>query len=126
VPIWSIKIVPSTSGIAGQPVAFVPDLPNASPGDPLNVLSGDLVSWNNTTNDVIQPWPTSGPDQNFTPQSDQQVGPSGSANYLADPIPANASSRPSWSAVASPVTANTIYYCAKAYPNVRGTIVITG
>ena len=121
-PVWSIKIVPSASQIAGQPVAFVPDLPGAQPGDPLKVLSGDLVSWNNTTNGVYQPWPT---DQNHVKLTDAQVGPRGSANYLSDPVQANASSRPTWTAAASPVTGKTIYYCAKDFPDVRGTIVIT-
>ena len=122
-PIWSIKIIPSNSGLADEPVAFQPDLPGANPGDPLKVFNNDLVSWNNTTDIVIQPWPT---DQNYHPLSDQQVGPSGSANYLADPVQAHVSSRPTWSATSSPVTNNTIYYCAKEYPKVHGTIVITG
>jgi hypothetical protein len=123
-PIWSIKIVPSTSQIADEPVAFVPDLPGAKPGDSLKVLAGDLVSWNNTTNNPLQPWPT---DQNFVKLTPAQVGPSGSPNYLADVIPANGSSRPSWTA--APLTVfpndNTIHYCCNEYPKVHGTIVIT-
>ena len=43
-PDWSIKI-------AGKPAVFTPDIedPDLKPGTPLNVVQGDLVSWNNAS-----------------------------------------------------------------------------
>ena len=43
---WSINI----TGSAGQ-VQFTPDIFNAQPGAPLQAQNGDIVSWNNQTND---------------------------------------------------------------------------
>jgi hypothetical protein len=125
-PVWSIKIIPSTSGIADEPVAFVPDLPGAKPGESLKVLSGDLVSWNNTTNDTHQPWPTDAQGNLLKEEPDGPVGERGTANYLSDPIPGNASSRPSWTVVQITSGQNTINYCSRKYPKVTGTIVISG
>ena len=122
-PVWSIKIVPSTTGLANEPAAFVPDLPGAEAGAPLKVLTGDLVTWNNTTDETYQPWPT---DAQGKLLGNPPVGQRGTANYLSDPIPGNASSRPSWSAVQIISGQNTIYYCIKDFPDVKGTIVITG
>jgi len=122
-PVWSIKIVATPSG---QPAAFQPDLPGAKPGDPLNVLSGDLVTWNNTTDETYQPWPTDSSGNLLQEEPNGPVGPRGSANYLSDPIPGNAASRPSWNVVQIISGQNTIYYCIKTLPQVRGTIEITG
>ena len=41
---WSINIVPSTTG-----VAFNPDVFGVAPGSALQAQNGDLVSWNNQT-----------------------------------------------------------------------------
>jgi plastocyanin len=43
-PDWSIKI-------EGKPAVFTPDIDNIKPGTPLQVVQGDLVSWNNETDD---------------------------------------------------------------------------
>jgi hypothetical protein len=119
-PDWSIKIVPAASQIAGAPDQFVPDVPGTKPGDPLKALATDVVTWNNTTNDDHWPWPT---DNNYNPLPDAQV-PRQSPFYLSDKIPAGQSSRPNWVAV-KPPTGNTVYYCCKLHPQMRGTIVIT-
>lgn len=117
-PDWSIKIVPSSSGGGA---AFVPDLQGAKQGDPLLAQQDDLVTWNNTTQDAHQPWPT---DSSYNPLPDSKVLPRGSANYLSDPIPPGESSRPSYD------TANlgTTYYCClihKTETSERGTIIVS-
>lgn len=53
-PDWSIKIVPPSQ--PGGPAEFQPDIEDADAGDPLEVEQGDLVSWNNTTDQAH--WPT--------------------------------------------------------------------
>jgi hypothetical protein len=118
-PVWSIKIIP---GAPGHPAQFVADVPTIPAGNPLLVFSGDLVSWNNTTGAVHQPWPT---DSNHVVLPAATVGAHGDPNYLSDPIPIHQSSTPSWSATPSPVTNKTIFYCCKLHPQERGKIVIT-
>jgi hypothetical protein len=117
--VWSIKIVPGAA--PGAPAQFVPQL---QPGGPQGLLaqSGDAVTWNNTTGQHHQPWPT---DQNFKPLTPEQVGPRGSANYLSDDIAPNHSSRPTWVVTPSPTTQNVIYYCSLHHPGARGRITIT-
>lgn len=119
-PDWSIKIISTSAG-----AAFVPDLQGANPGDPLQAQQDDLVTWNNTTGDSHQPWPT---DSSYDPLPAER----GSANYLSDEIPPGESSRPSYD-VAQPVTDPppdnwTVYYYCKLHPTVeteRGTIEAT-
>ena len=114
-PDWSIKIVSASSGGGA---AFQPDLQGYSQGDPLPAQQDDLVSWNNTTDDTHQPWPT---DSNYNPLSDADVLPRGSATYLSDPIPAGKSSRPSYDVAqpdGSPQTW-TIYYFCKLHPTIE-------
>jgi hypothetical protein len=43
-PDWSIKI-------AGKPAVFTPDIDGVKPGTPLQVVQGDIVSWNNESDD---------------------------------------------------------------------------
>jgi hypothetical protein len=122
-PDWSIKIINTPNG-----AAFVPDLFGAQPGSPVGSQPGsplaaqvdDLVTWNNTTDQPHWPWPT---DQNFKPLPDSQVSVQ-AGNYLSDQIPPNRSSRPSYD-VNMPATGNTIYYCCKLNPQMRGTITVT-
>jgi len=77
-PDWSIKIVSTDAG-----AAFVPGLQGAKPGDPLQAQQDDLVTWNNTTDETHQPWPT---DASDNPLPDSKVLPRGSANYpIANP-----------------------------------------
>jgi hypothetical protein len=112
-PDWSIKIVPSDSG-----AAFQPDLQGYLPGDPLPAQLSDTVSWNNTTDDTHQPWPT---DSNYNPHSDAVVLPRGGPNYLSDPIPAGLPSTPAY-VVVQPSSGATIYYYCKLHPSEHGTI----
>ena len=44
---WCIKIVPS-----GNTVAFDPDVYGVEPGSPLQASVGDLIAWNNETDDA--------------------------------------------------------------------------
>jgi len=124
-PLWSIKIEPNPAQIANQPGRFVPDVVGSEGEVPLKVLKGDLVSWNNETDVTHQPWPT---DENNNMLPANTVGTSGSAKYLADQIPANASSSPSWKVIEilSGDQKNTIYYCCKEHPLERGRMQITG
>ncbi len=46
---WSINIVPSEKG-----VQFDPDVYGYAPGSPLKAQKGDLVSWNNQTDNKHQ------------------------------------------------------------------------
>ena len=46
---WSINIVPSDTG-----VSFNPDVYGCAPGAPLQAQKGDLVCWNNQTDDKHQ------------------------------------------------------------------------
>jgi hypothetical protein len=43
-PDWSIKI-------EGKPAVFTPDIDGVKPGTPLKVVQGDLVSWNNESDE---------------------------------------------------------------------------
>lgn len=121
-PDWSIKIVPSGSGGGA---AFVPDVQGAKPGDPLQAMQDDLVTWNNTTNEAHQPWQT---DSAYQPLSEAWVKAHPDL-YMSDSIPAGESSRPSYDVSQPgglpPPKAWTIYYYCKAHPTVkseRGTI----
>jgi|SRR6185295_9839801 len=49
-PDWSIKI-------EGKPAVFTPDIDGVKPGTPLQVVQGDLVSWNNESDDPHFPVP---------------------------------------------------------------------
>ena len=49
-PDWSIKI-------EGKPAVFTPDIDGVKPGTPLQVVQGDLVSWNNQSADPHFPVP---------------------------------------------------------------------
>jgi plastocyanin len=117
--VWSIKIEPGNAPDA--PAKFVPQLQEGGPQG-LLARAGDLVSWNNATDEAHQPWPT---DANYKPLTPAQVGPRGGENYLSDEIPPDHSSRPSWVVTVSPVTQNTIYYCCKLHPDMHGVITIT-
>lgn len=74
---WSIIIEASLS-VPGK-VAFRPDLPDAKQGDTLNVNEGDLINWNNRTDDAHQPAATNLKDK-----------------YLTNEIPAGKPSSPAY------------------------------
>ena len=123
-PDWSIKIVPASSGGGA---AFQPDIQGYNQGDPAPAQQDDLVTWNNTTDDTHQPWPT---DSNYNPLSDADVLPRGSATYLSDPIPAGKSSRPSYDVAQPDGSPQTwiVYYFCKLHPTIdteRGSIEAT-
>jgi plastocyanin len=107
-PDWSVKIVPAPQPTPAAPAAFQPDLIGSNPGDPLKVQDGDMVTWNNTTNAAHWPWRVSDG--------------SNSPGQLCDPVPANASSRPSF-AVNLP-KGGTISYCCKYHPQEIGSVVV--
>lgn len=107
----------ATSGVnivqSGSIATFAPQVRSAS--------EDDLISWNNTTNDTHQPWPT---DSNYQPL---QVS-KGSPQYLTDEIPPGDSSL---TYTVAPPAGNpqgwTVYYYCKLHPNdtdERGTIVV--
>jgi len=121
-PDWSIKIVHGSSGDGAE---FIPDLKGAKAGDPLEAMQDDLVTWNNTTEEEHQPWPS---DSSYTALPNEDVLPRGGPNYLSDIIPANDSSRPSYN-VTQPASAPatwTVYYICALHPYVeseRGSII---
>jgi hypothetical protein len=119
-PDWSIKIVPAASGGGA---AFQPNLQGYNPGEALPAQQDDLVSWNNTTNDEHQPWPT---DSSYKPLSEADVLPRGGPNYLSDPISAGESSRPAYNVTqptppppATPPDTWTVYYYCKLHPDTK-------
>lgn len=77
-------------------------------GSALKCQNGDVISWNNQTNDPHQPYQT---DQNYNP-----TGPA-----LCDPIPAFKSSTPGY-VPATDDTPDTIYYYCQNHPNEHGTL----
>jgi hypothetical protein len=113
-PDWSIKIVPNTAAVAGQPGAFRPQ----------QAHEGDIVSWNNTTGDWHQPWPT---DKNYVPLPGVT---SASQQYLSDNIPPGTSSD-AYSVILpadfDPATnTGTIFYRCQVHPDEHGTITVIG
>jgi hypothetical protein len=114
-PDWTVKIVPRSGG-GGQ---FSPAAQQAQ--------QDDLVCWNNTTNEIHQPWPT---DPQYNPYDVSRSSP----QYLSDPIPPGRSSRPSYDVAQPSATppsttppANwTVYYYCASHPDrdyERGQIV---
>jgi hypothetical protein len=76
---WSITILDLGKG----QIAFLPAVPGAQLNQPLGVNQGDLVTWNNTTNNTLT----------------LQSNPTGT--FLADPIPPGKVSDPMFKVVAS-------------------------
>jgi plastocyanin len=97
-PDWSIKI-------EGKPAMFTPDIDNVKPGTPLQVVQGDLVSWNNETDDP-----------HFLVPDDPQFG----AFMTAAITPDNSSG--AYNVVAPSGT--TISYHCSLHDNERGQIVV--
>ena len=97
-PDWSIKI-------EGKPAVFTPDIENVKPGTPLQVVRGDLVSWNNETDDP-----------HFLVPNDPQF----SAFMTAPLTPGNPSR--AYNIVAPSGT--TISYHCSLHANERGQIVV--
>lgn len=108
---WSIKIV-EIDGVA----SFVTDFPDSQQGDPLQAMQGDLVSWNNTTENVHQPWET---DSNYNPKTSSTL-----SNIIAPGQSSN------WYNCSQPTTKPriwTVYYYCSQHPSnqqERGTIEV--
>ena len=115
-PDWSIKIVP----VKGQPnvsAQFQPDIDGSKPGQPLKVVQGDLVSWNNTTDQPHWPWMVAS--QNAPPVNPPPGGPVMVVKQIAPD-----SSSSAYNIVATQGT--TIFYCCKLHPAERGQMVVVG
>lgn len=97
---WTINIV------SGTP-AFVPDV---YPGNltSLKAQQGDLVCWNNQTNQLHQPWETDSSYQNPTSQLTPVIDPHKSSESYA----------------ISQSAPTTIYYYCSIHPNEHGTIEV--
>lgn len=110
-PDWSIKIRPNPGGLADAPGLF----------DPLDATLDDIISWNNTTGDTHQPWPT---DSNYVPLN---VTPDMQA-YLSDEILPGQSSDsydlPMPTTVDPATGLATLYYCCKRHPAEHGRITV--
>ena len=114
-PEWSIKII-STGGV----VKLKPDIEDADPGDPLDVEQGDLVSWNNTTDQTYWPIPVS-----TTPSSPPSPPPSPTAPPPAELThQAIAPRSPSPYFNVTQPAGTTINYCLKDHPEVQGKLVV--
>jgi len=98
-PDWSIKI-------EGKPATFTPDIDGTPTGEPLKVVQGDLVSWNNTTGE--QHWPT--PDD-----------PDAYGNFVTNPINPDSSST-AYNIISKAGT--TISYHCSIHPEERGKVVV--
>jgi len=108
-PDWSIMIVTTSGG-----VKFQPDIEDAEPGDPLEVEQGDLVSWNNTTDQTYRPIAT-------TPLFIGGTSPPVPAQLTASPIQPHSPSP--YFNVTQP-TGTTIDYICEGHPEIQGRIVV--
>jgi hypothetical protein len=97
-PDWSIKI-------QGKPAVFTPDIDGTPSGQPLKVVEGDLVSWNNTTKDPHHPVP-----------DDASLG-----NFINTPIEPDTSST-AYNIVSKAGT--TISYHCSLHPQERGEMIV--
>jgi len=96
---WAIKIVELADGT----VAFQPDVAGATPGQPLGVKAGDLVTWNNRTNQAHWPVATS------------------SQTFLTNEIPAGQVSDPIFQV---PNSENRVRYSCRHHPQEQGVIEV--
>jgi hypothetical protein len=117
-PDWSIKIVPTTSQIAGILAEFVPNVNGAKPGDSLKVEQGDLISWNDTSNTEAH-WPWLCANDTYKVQDP----PPGGVYLTTDPIQPRHSS-PFFNVIQPQGTI--LYYCCRYHPQERGRVVVVG
>jgi plastocyanin len=85
---------------------FQPDRPGANPGDPLEVVLGDLVTWNNETDDPHHPVAT------------DPAGP-----FLTNEIPPGGVSSPIFNVTQTPP--KTIAYTCSLHADEKGSIKVT-
>ena len=97
-PDWSIKI-------EDKPAVFTPDINGTPSGTPLKVVQGDLVSWNNTTDE--QHWPV--PD-------DPSYG-----EFITQPIDPDTSST-AYEVIAKAGT--TVSYHCRLHPKETGQMIV--
>lgn len=98
-PDWSVKI-------EGKPATFTPDVDGTPRGQPLKVVQGDLVSWNNTTGDPHFP----------VPDDPKTFG-----AFIQQPIAPNTSST-AYNIISA--TGTTISYHCQLHPNERGRMIV--
>lgn len=94
---WNITIIE----LPNNTVTFRPDLPGAHQGQPLGVNSGDLVTWNNTTNKTL---------------TLVSIPP---GTYLTDPIPAGQVSDPIFM-----VGASVVYSCTNPTQQQHSIVIV--
>jgi hypothetical protein len=121
-PDWSIKFVPAQHPKPGQPADFELDAPGPRRNVPVNVFSGDNVSWNNATQEDHWPWlfdtidpDNSDPRQRAQPQTAQPQPLSGGALKPRTPTSIY------------PVSAEVgsfIYFCCLLHPKEFGCLVV--
>jgi hypothetical protein len=136
---WSILIEPMGADRAGA-AGFKPDLQGAAIAQPLGVLSGDNITWNNTTDAAHWPWPTDSENGPMFSEADARA----KGVYLSDDVAAGDPSSPVYNAspvdppppppagfapgfTRAPPGKKTIFYCCKNHPNEpseKGSIVI--
>jgi plastocyanin len=98
-PDWSVKI-------EGKPAVFTPDIDGTPSGQPLKVVQGDLVSWNNTT------------DQEHWPAPDD---PDTHGSFMTTPVKPDSAST-AYNIIAQAGT--TISYHCAMHPDERGMLVV--
>ena len=128
-PDWKITI---TTDSNGKPVAFVPAQPNGKPGGTLIAEAGDIVTWDNQSDEACWPWPT---DSSGNPLPDSNVS-TEFGNYLSNKIAGGDPSTPYFNPVDPLVTdptttprktvaaPYTLTYCCKLHPTIKGAILV--
>ena len=104
-PDWSVKIE-DKPGKQPKPAVFTPDIDGTPTGTPLKVVQGDLVSWNNTTDQAH--WPV--PDDPVTYGS-----------FMANPVQPDSAST-AYNIIAE--TGTTISYHCSLHPGEQAKIVV--
>ncbi len=121
-PDWSIKFVPAQNPTPDVHADFQLDAPGAKRNVPINVFTGDNVSWNNTTQENHWPWLFDIVDpQNSDPTQRAQPQP-GQPQPLAGPALS-----PRTSTSFYPVSSEDgsfIYFCCLLHPKEFGCIVV--
>ncbi len=95
---WSIIIKQMPDGT----VSFTPDVPGAIAGQPLGVSAGDLVTWNNRTNQQLEL---------------RSIPP---GTFLTQPIPAGSASSPIFS-----VAKSVIYSCVSPTQHQHSIVIVS-
>jgi hypothetical protein len=113
---WSILITPATTD--GGPAVYTPNLPDQTPGEPLQAGNADIISWNNRTSDEHQPWPV----VNGRKLTEEEAKAQGL--YLSDVIPARTSSTPGYVTTATAGQNVTIEYTCTFHPDEHASIVV--